>query len=373
MTRTTETVRLTIHASFQNGQIANGAGGFTPEAAPTSTILAGGRLPALGGKLSAGDWAAGPVSKGGASNRVFLNRVYDGGGMRVSRREFARFAGTAALGGAPLVGWSAPITAQQVVERIQENLGVPWGDSPLDTFKSGDPNAPVSGIAVTGMATLDVVKRALRQNANFIVTLEPTFFMRSDGQPEPTAFPAGDPVVKGKREFLQGNHVVVWRFSDHWRARRPDPMRTGLAKALGWSQYQAGEDPGTYELPGGTLGALVEHAARSLGARAGIRVIGDPKSRVRRVTLLPGVTALPATAGTLPDCDVLLAGEVREWESVEYARDTVAAGHKKGFLLVGKLVSEEPGMSLCADWLRPLVPEVRVDWLAAGDPYWRPS
>jgi hypothetical protein len=94
---------------------------------------------------------------------------------------------------------------------------------------------------------------------------------------------------------------------------------------------------------------------------------------VRRVTLLPGVTALPATAGTLPDCDVLLAGEVREWESVEYARDTVAAGHKKGLLLVGRLVSEEPGMSLCADWLTPLVPEVRVAWLAAGDPYWRPS
>jgi len=126
-------------------------------------------------------------------------------------------------------------------------------------------------------------------------------------------------------------------------------------------------------LPDGTLGALVEHAATRLGARAGVRAIGDPQSRVRRVTLLPGATPLAATLGTLPDCDVVLAGEAREWESVEYARDTVAAGQEKGFVLVGKLLSEEPGMSLCADWLKSLVPEVRVHWIAAGDPYWRPA
>jgi hypothetical protein len=117
----------------------------------------------------------------------------------------------------------------------------------------------------------------------------------------------------------------------------------------------------------------VEHVATRLGARAGVRVIGDPPSRVRRVTLLPGATPLAATVGALPDCDVVLAGEAREWESVEYARDTVAAGQKKGFVMVGKLLSEEPGMSLCADWLKPLVPEVRVHWVAAGDPYWRPA
>ena len=302
--------------------------------------------------------------------------------MSVSRREFARLTGTATLGAAQVSGWAAAITAEQVVERIQKNLSVPWKDSPLNTFKCGDPKASVSGIAVTGMATLDVVKRALRQKANFIVTLGPTFFMASDGQTNPNGrgggfgpggLPAGDAVVKGKQEFLKENGVVVWRFTDHWRERKPDPMKTGLAKALGWSQYQVGPDPGTYDLPAGTLGALVVDAAKRLGTRAGIRVIGDPKSAVRRVTLLPGVTALPATVSALPDCDVLLVGETREWESVEYARDTVTAGQKKGFVSLGRLVSEEPGMALCADWLKPLVPEVKVGWLAAGDAYWRPS
>jgi putative NIF3 family GTP cyclohydrolase 1 type 2 len=301
--------------------------------------------------------------------------------MSVSRRDFARLAGTVALGGTSLAGRSAPVTAQQVVERIQNNVGFPWTDSPLDTFKSGDPAVPISGIAVTAMATLDVIKRALRQKANFVITLEPTFFMRLDGQPDPnafggalgaTSFPADDPVVKGKQEFLRKINVLVWRF-EHWRTHKPDPMRTGLANALGWSKYQVGADPGTYELPEETLSGIVEHAATRLGTHAGIRVIGDPQSRVRRVMLLPGVTPLLSTVKALPDCDVVLAGETREWESVEYARDTVAAGQKKGFIVVGKLASEEPGMSLCADWLKPLVSEVPVHWLAAGDPYWRPA
>jgi hypothetical protein len=75
----------------------------------------------------------------------------------------------------------------------------------------------------------------------------------------------------------------------------------------------------------------------------------------------------------LPDVDVIVAGEVREWESVEYARDTVFAGEKKALILVGRVVSEEPGMSLCADWLKTVVTEVPIRHIAAGDPYWRPS
>ena len=52
------------------------------------------------------------------------------------------------------------ITAQQVIERIQKEVGVPWRAQTVDTFKAGDPNTPVTGVAVTMMATLDVLQRA---------------------------------------------------------------------------------------------------------------------------------------------------------------------------------------------------------------------
>ena len=41
--------------------------------------------------------------------------------------------------------------------------------------------------------------------------------------------------------------------------------------------------------------------------------------------------------------------------------------------LVGRMVSEEPGMQVCAQWLKGIVPEVRSTWISAGDPYWRPT
>jgi len=69
----------------------------------------------------------------------------------------------------------------------------------------------------------------------------------------------------------------------------------------------------------------------------------------------------------------VIAGEVREWESAEYARDVVRAGQPKGLILVGRIVSEEPGMALCARWLETIVPEVPVRHIPAGDPYWRPA
>ncbi len=53
----------------------------------------------------------------------------------------------------------------------------------------------------------------------------------------------------------------------------------------------------------------------------------------------------------LPEVDAIVAGEVREWESVEYARDLVAAGRKKALILIGRVLSEDPGMRVCADWL----------------------
>src|SRR5580692_8493709 len=153
----------------------------------------------------------------------------------LSRRRFARLAGTAALAGPRLAGQPVSLTAQQVIDRIQKNSGIPWQPQTLDTFKAGDPSTLVKGIATTAMATMDVLTRASQGNFNLIVTLEPTFFGRLDAQPVP-ASPGGrgqsgvgldDPVYVAKKEFIRKNGLVVWRFTDHWRARTPDPIATG--------------------------------------------------------------------------------------------------------------------------------------------------
>jgi hypothetical protein len=180
-------------------------------------------------------------------------------------------------------------------------------------------------------------------------------------------------VFTGKHEFITRHNLVVFRLSDHWRQRQPDPFAQGIAAALRWSKYQSAGDPLRFDIPALGLDALVSHVKNALRSRGGIRVIGDPRSTVHRVGLLPGTTPIQAALKMLPNVDVIVAGEVREWESVEYVRDKVFAAEKKGLILVGRVVSEEPGMNVCANWLKTFVTEVPTRHMAAGDPYWRPS
>lgn len=297
-----------------------------------------------------------------------------------SRREFVALAGGGSLV-APVVfaqkAVAAPVTGSVVVDRIRSNVGVEWKTDTVDTFKAGDPATVVKGIVTTTMATMDVLRKSVAAGANMVITCEPTFFARADN-PNP---PAGrgqaanappDAVLAAKRDFIQKNGLVVWRFSDHWRLRTPDPLAQGLSDEMGWTKYQTGGDATRFTLPAISLDALAADLKKKLGVRGGIRVVGDPQTEIRKVGLLTGTTPLAASLHTMPAVDAILAGEVREWESVEYAQDTVTAGIRKGMILLGRVVSEEPGMKLCAAWLRTFVGEVPVTFIATGDPYWRP-
>jgi hypothetical protein len=300
----------------------------------------------------------------------------------LSRREFVA-VGAAAL----MPRWLAPqvpatsvstgapqlpgaeLTAQQAIDRIRARVGVPWRETTVDTFKAGDPQTVVTGIATTVMATLPVLRQAAAAGRNLIVTCEPTFYAGNE-DPGPRA---ADPVYLAKKAFIDEHRLVVWRFSDHWGARVPNEFASALADTLGWAKLQTRENPLIYAVPSTTLGALAAQARARLRVRGGMRIIGASGMRVRRVLVSPGTTSLQTAVDNLPQADLILSGEPREWEAIEYVADTAAAGQPKGMIAVGRLVSQEPGMRACAAWLRTIVTEVPVEAIAAGDPYWKPT
>ena len=212
-----------------------------------------------------------------------------------------------------------------------------------------------------------------------IVTAHATFYSRSDAQTPPpargaaVAAPIDDPVFKAKSAFIAKNNLAVFRLSDHWRLRRPNPFVQGLATALGWSTFQQSDDPARFDVPPITLDALASDVKKRLRSRGGIRVVGAPTLRVQRVGFLPGTSPIQASLKLSPDVDLIIAGEVREWETVEYLRDKSFVGERKALMVVGRVVSDEAGMGVCADWLKTLVQEVPVRHIPAGDPYWRPA
>jgi putative NIF3 family GTP cyclohydrolase 1 type 2 len=285
----------------------------------------------------------------------------------LSRREFALLAG-AGLAAAQPAGAAGTLTAREVIERIQKNVGVPWRTPTVDTVKAGDPEIPVTGISTTFMATLDMLRRSAKAGCNLVITHEPTFYNHQD---ETKDF-ANDAVYAFKRDFIAHNHMVVFRFHDHWHARKPDGMFQGLADAFGWQTYQSPADQRLFQIPDISLGDLVKMMQSRLQIRAP-RIIGDAALRVRRVAVNAGYTSLDEVTRLMPSNDVFVCGEPREWEGVEYVQDAIAAGQKKGMIILGHEASEEPGMKVCAAWLKGIVKEVPVEWITAGEPFWRPS
>ena len=261
------------------------------------------------------------------------------------------------------------MTAQQVAERIDAHVGAPRRATTVDGFLAGDPDAPVRGIAVTVMATFDVLRRAVEQGLDLVITHEPLYFDHQGTSHDDLAA-AGDPVHAAKAAFVAEHGLRVLRAHDAWHDREPDGILTGVARALGWLDAERAGDPGVYDLPATTLGDLAAHVAQSLGARA-LRYVGDPGASVSTVELQPGFQgfALNRPALARPDVDVLVVGEGHEWEIGEYAADAVAAGTCAGMVVVGHAPSEEAGMAEYARWLTDLVPELPVRFLDAPDHY----
>ena len=63
--------------------------------------------------------------------------------------------------------------------------------------------------------------------------------------------------------------------------------------------------------------------------------------------------------------DVLVCGEIQEWETAEYVRDAQTKGQQVSLVVLGHIASEEPGSEYMADWLRKKIPGIPVTHIPA--------
>jgi putative NIF3 family GTP cyclohydrolase 1 type 2 len=264
------------------------------------------------------------------------------------------------------------LTAREVIERIQKNVGVPWRAETVDTFKAGDPDTPVTGVATTMMATFDVLKRAAASGNNLIITHEPTFYGHLDKTEELEG--ENDAVLATKEDFIKEHHLVVWRFHDHWHMRKPDGIQVGMIRALGWDKYVNAEDNHLFVLPETRVDQLAADIKKRLNIRT-LRVVGDPAMRVSKVALNPGYPGFARERKTLQreDVEVLVMGEGLEWETIEYAADAAAEGKRKAIIVTGHVPSEQAGMEECATWLKTFISEVPISFVPTAEPFWAPK
>ncbi len=265
------------------------------------------------------------------------------------------------------------LTAREVIARIQQHVGVPWRSDTVDTFKAGNPDTPVTGIAVTMMATLDVLQRAAASGNNLIITHEPTFYDhldKTDQLPEKE----NDQVLAAKRQFIEKHGLVIWRFHDHWHARNPDGIEAGMVHALGWEKFQDPHSQYLFAIPETTLEKLAADIKRRLGIHV-MRVVGVPDLRVTKIALAPGAAGFSRHAEALEMTAVqtLVIGEAHEWETVEYVADAVTEGKQKSLIILSHIPSEQAGMEECTRWLKTFLTEVAIQFVPASEPFWSPK
>ncbi len=287
------------------------------------------------------------------------------------RREFVT-TGITALSLLPVAGFAKnfcneeKMSVQQVIDLIVKTIpGAPFKQT-VDTIKYGDATQIVTGIVTTMFATVDVIKKVAAIGANFIIAHEPTFYNHLDE----TNWLENDVVHQYKTALLQKHKIVVWRFHDYIHAHQPDGVLMGVLTALGWQKYYNAKNPHLITIPPATLQSVIELHKKNLGIRH-IKFIGDPLQTCSRICLIPGAaggrTQISALQKEKPD--LLIVGELNEWETSEYIRDLRAAGSKTSLLVLGHIVSEEPGLEWLVQWLQPQLPAIKVTHMPSMDAF----
>ena len=234
-----------------------------------------------------------------------------------------------------------------------------------DTLKAGKEETEVTGIITTFLATAEVIEKAALLGANLIVTHEPTFYHHDD---TPATFP-GDAVLEQKAAALKANRIAVFRYHDFWHMHQPDGIYTGVIRQMGWQLYLERGSEHVFVLPPTSLRDLATQVKKIFNVSA-VQVVGDERALHQRVGLFVGSPGpyrhLPSI--TSDKLDLLICGEVGEWELTEYVRDAHTYEHTLGLIIVGHQPTEEAGMAYLAEWLEPKLPGILVTHIASGYP-----
>ena len=287
------------------------------------------------------------------------------GNQPVNRRNFLITTSQVATG---LLLFSSPFSlfAQQdqiTVGDIMDAFIIEVPNAPfkttVDTLKAGNSDIKVTGIVTTTFATLAVIRKAIELKANFIIAHEPTFYNHLDD----TEWLKDDEVYQYKSNLLKQHGIAVWRNHDYIHTHQPDGVKQMVVKKLGWGK-SFDTITNIALLPATTLQQLITHAKQKLGIRM-LRYNGDLQQPCKKVLLMPGAAGgkrqIEALIKEQPD--VLICGEIQEWETAEYVRDAIAKGQKLSLIVLGHIASEQPGAEYMTTWLKEKFPAIRTTFV----------
>jgi putative NIF3 family GTP cyclohydrolase 1 type 2 len=291
------------------------------------------------------------LSPGGQSRRKFIYNVTTAvsAGMVLSAPMVSKAAN--------LVRKKEAYTVKQVIDLFMKQVpGAPFPNT-VDTLKSGSPDTVVTGIVTAMFATIDVIRKTIDLGANFIIVHEPTFYNHTDA----TDWLKDDDVYQYKIDLLDRHNIAVWRNHDTIHELKADGVTKGVLEQLGWQQYADKDLPNILTFPSTPIKDIITSAKQKLHIDK-VRFIGDASQICTKVLFIPGAAGgtrqIQGISKIKPD--VLICGEISEWETAEYVRDARAKGDKIALIILGHIASEEPGSAFMLQWLNENTPSIKA-------------
>lgn len=234
-----------------------------------------------------------------------------------------------------------------------------------DVVKAGDEEKEVKKIAITMMATVDVIRRAILWGADLLITHEPLYYHHYDDN-------VTTPIGIEKKKLLDASGITVYRYHDYMHFRATDRITDGMLKEMGISgKLEHTPHAASYLFtPDEPISALefAKKGEEKIGARH-VRIAGDRHHPAKTIAACFG------TPGGVYDLlrddavDLVVTGETCEWMLGEYARDAALLGHQKALVVMGHIGSEKGGMRYLAKTLAQELDSLDIEYFECGDVY----
>jgi putative NIF3 family GTP cyclohydrolase 1 type 2 len=244
------------------------------------------------------------------------------------------------------------------LQEFLRSLDGGWMDhsQTVDTFKSGDPQVEIQGIAVGWMSYTWALEKAVELGCNVFVTHEPTYYNHRDTDTRVFDLPG----VKEKRNFIEEKGLVIMRCHDLWdqfpQVGIPDSWAALLelgpaVEANGYFRVYE-----TREQTALSLAKWVAGHTRGFGQEA-VELIGPAERLVKRVSIGTGaiVKYLDMIAEYAIDLAIATDDGIYQWRDGAYAIDMGIP-----LIVVNHAVSEEAGLMNLAKHLRQQFPAIPV-------------
>ena len=226
----------------------------------------------------------------------------------------------------------------------------------VDTFKAGDPQATVRGIAVGWMSYTWALRHALDLGCNLFITHEPTYYNHRDDDADIFRFPA----VSEKRKFIQDNDLVIIRCHDLWDQMPAIGIPDTWGKQLNLGPAIDGDTfIRVYATVGMTAAEFAEHVAECTAeyGQPAVQLLGPPNKIVRRVSIGTGAITPYLQCVERFAIDLAICTD----DGIDYWRDgAFAIDAEIPIIVVNHAVSEEIGVHSLAEQLRRQFPAIPV-------------